>query len=66
MLMVRRLRKQKGEGRRRARWIGRGLELLEGRALLSSAAFALTGDWGSGFGYVRTATVVAASGDGAL
>ncbi len=41
----------------RVRSFGRcGLEQLEGRALLSSAAFEVTSDWGSGFGGQITIT----------
>lgn len=36
--------------RRRGRRFPRSLEALEGRALLTSASFSLTGDWGTGFG----------------
>ena len=55
MLSLQALRKARGK-RRARRWIERGLELLEGRALLSSAAFAVTSDWGSGFGGQVTIT----------
>ena len=50
MLFLRGLRPSKGVTRKRARTTKRCLEPLEERALLTSASFALTGDWGSGFG----------------
>jgi hypothetical protein len=55
-------RRSKPRARRRPRWIGQGgLEQLEGRALLTSAAFALTSDWGTGFGGQITITNTAAT-----
>ena len=49
--------KSKVKPRRKTRWIDRGgLEQLEGRALMTSAAFALTSDWGTGFGGQITIT----------
>jgi hypothetical protein len=51
------IRGSKQKARRRHSWIGRcGLQQLEGRALLTSAAFAVTSDWGSGFGGQITIT----------
>ncbi len=55
MLSLRPFRKTQGK-RRARRWVGRGLEQLEGRALLTSAAFAVTSDWGTGFGGQVTVT----------
>ena len=50
MLKLRSLRVAKRERGRRVRsWAG-GVEPFEERVMLSSAAFAVTGDWGSGFG----------------
>src|SRR3954466_2623988 len=50
MLLTRGLRSPKGARRSRSGRVEKTLEALEGRALLTSAAFALTADWGSGFG----------------
>src|SRR5580700_6159479 len=50
MLNPRSLRAARRERRRRVRRFARAVESLEGRVMLSSAAFAATSDWGSGFG----------------
>jgi hypothetical protein len=50
MLKLRSLRASKRErGRRSGRFAG-SIEQFEDRVLLSSAAFAVTSDWGAGFG----------------
>ena len=56
-ISIDRARSRRARRTSRVRSIGRcGLEQLEGRALLSSAAFQVTSDWGSGFGGQITIT----------
>ena len=50
MLNLRSLRAATPERGRRLRSVARCVERFEDRVMLSSAAFALTSDWGSGFG----------------
>ena len=49
-MIPRRLERSRGQKRRIVRRIVGGLEAMESRVLLSSATFAVTSDWGSGFG----------------
>ena len=56
MMNPRSLRAARRERGRRVRRFARTLESLEGRVMLSSAAFAVTSDWGSGFGGQITIT----------